>query len=123
MTSGLPLREIRTLLNKPGEEIDERVKKLASIDTLSGQIDAGYIVELDGNIEKDSDSELVLVGSVTTIPLPNVPAQIEADPQYQKRSSRRGRGDVFLQFWLRVQYQKGARPKNPPSTQGAGESS
>ena len=100
MPSGLPLKEIKTLLNKPGEELDERFRALGADEVVSG----GYIVELDGNLEKDASGEVNFVGTVETSPLPQIVDGItgaDLSGGYQKGWTRRGKGDVYMSFWFR----------------------
>ena len=100
MPSGLPLKEIKTLLNKPGEELDERFRALGANETASG----GYIVELDGNLEKDADGELKFTGAVETttfIPDTVTPLDGSASSSYKKTWERKGKGDVYMSFWFR----------------------
>jgi hypothetical protein len=101
MPSGLPLKEIRTLLNKPGEELDERLKALPPEATAKG----GYVVELDGNLEKDAGGEVVFAGSVETLPIPLEisAASAQISTGHQREWKRKGKGDVYMSFWFTVE--------------------
>lgn len=106
MASGLPLKEIRTLLNKPGEEIDERWKAMQRRGVDVSRVETGYIVELVGNLEKTAEGEIEFVGTASTgvkvLPPEVMPVDIDAEGGISKRWTRRGKGDVFLQFWLKI---------------------
>jgi hypothetical protein len=99
MPSGLPLKEIRTLLNKPGEELDERLKALPPEATAKG----GYVVELDGNLEKGADNEIKFTGTAHTITLPADPVGGNVSTGWEKRWEKKGKGDVYMSFWFSVE--------------------
>ena len=99
MPSGLPLKEIKVLLNKPGEELDERLAKLPE----GAKCKGGYQVELDGNLEKNANGELEFFGKAKTITLPTEPIGAEVWGKYSRERQRTGKSDVSLSFWFTVE--------------------
>lgn len=106
MASALPLKEIRTLLNRPGEEIDQRLRAAKNHGVDLSRIETGYIVELEGNIEKNAEGELEFVGSATTgikaLPDNLSPVDLDAESAFGKTWGRRGESDVYMRFWFRI---------------------
>lgn len=98
MTSGLPLKEIKVLLNRPGEELDERFNRLTDLDLARG----GYMVELDGNLTKNAQGEVEFSGTAHTITLPTEPIGGELGGGYKKSWGKKGKGDVHMMFWFEM---------------------